>query len=137
MKFLSHIADRLRHRIQRQKWTTERAAGVVGEDLAHRFLRERKFVIVSRNFRPRAGAGEIDIIARDGEKLVFVEVKTRANDNVGFPDRAVGPQKRRTLERAARDYARRTDTDWLDTRFDIVTIVLSTPPVIEHFPAAW
>jgi putative endonuclease len=99
--------------------------GRLGEDLAHRYLRRRGCTIVARNYRPRSGAGEIDLVAWQGETLVFVEVKTRATAEFGQPDRAVDAEKRQHLTRAARDYARRAGVGWDRTRFDIVAVVLS------------
>ena len=54
-----------------------RNIGRAGEDLAHRWLRSHSFIVVARNWRPPQGGGEIDIVAWDGDVLVFVEVKTR------------------------------------------------------------
>ena len=99
--------------------------GRLGEDMAHRYLRSRGCTIVARNYRPRSGTGEIDLVAWHGEKLVFVEVKTRATVEFGQPDRAVDAEKRQHLGRAARDYARRAGVGWDRTRFDIVAVVLS------------
>src|ERR1700722_8295451 len=100
------IADWVRGRLRQD-------LGRRGEDLAHRYLRKRDYMIVARNYRPASGApGEIDIIARRGPKLIFVEVKTRASNTISFPERAVDDKKRRTVIRAARDYARRADVPW-------------------------
>ena len=107
------------------------AAGRHGEDLAHRFLRSHGFTVVARNYRPRTGPGEIDLIAWERENLVFVEVKARATDEFGTPDRAVDMKKQRHLERAARDYVRRANVDWDTVRFDIVSILLTKSPKIE------
>ena len=101
--------------------------GRIGEDMAHRFLRRHGCMVVSRNYRPRAGRGEIDLVAWHGKVLVFVEVKTRATADFGEPDRAVDAEKRQNLLYAARDYARRAGVEWERTRFDIVSIVLSRP----------
>jgi putative endonuclease len=98
--------------------------GRLGEDMAHRYLRSRGCTIVARNYRPRSGTGEIDMVAWHGEKLVFVEVKTRSSTEFGQPDRAVDTEKRQHLARAARDYARRAGVGWDRTRFDIVAVVL-------------
>ena len=98
--------------------------GRLGEDLAHRYLRGRGCTVVARNYRPRAGHGEIDLIAWQSGTLLFVEVKTRATADFGEPDRAVDFEKRDNLRRAARDYARRAGIPWEVTRFDIVSIVL-------------
>jgi putative endonuclease len=98
--------------------------GRLGEELAHRYLRGQGCTVVAHNYRPRSGAGEIDLVAWHREKLVFVEVKTRANTEFGTPDRAVDAGKRQHLGRAARDYARRAGVGWDQTRFDIVAVVL-------------
>jgi len=103
----------------------------MGEDLAHRYLRAQGCTIVARNYRPRGGAGEIDLVAWQGEQLLFVEVKTRASAEFGDPEAEVDQEKRERLERAARDYARRADIEWARTRFDIVSIVLETPVRID------
>jgi len=132
MSLVYRLADRLRQRARRRAIDPDLAAGRRGEDLAHRFLRRLGFTIVARNFRPRAaGAGEVDLIAWEREHLVFVEVKSRATDDYGTPDRAVDPEKQRHLERAGREYARRANVDVGRLRFDIVSVLLTRPPKIE------
>jgi len=132
LSLLYRLADRLRHRVRRHAINPDLAAGRHGEHLAHRFLRRRGFTVVARNFRPRtAGAGEVDLIAWEGERLVFVEVKSRATDDYGTPDRAVNPEKQRCIERAAREYARRANVDWGLVRFDIVSVLLTHQPKID------
>ena len=126
------ILDRLRDVRRRQLWNATAAQGRRGEDLAHRFLRAKGFIIVARNFR-LAGEAEADLIAREGEALVIVEVKTRERAAFGPPERAIDEEKRRHLIRVARAYARRTETPWERVRFDVVTVVLSKPPRIELF----
>ena len=108
-------------------------SGRLGEDLAHRYLRSRGCTIVARNYRTRSGSGEIDLVAWEGETLVFVEVKTRASAEFGAPEAAVDEEKRAKLQRAARDYARRTDVEWEKTRFDIVSIVLQPQQTQNRF----
>lgn len=103
-----------------------------GEDLAHRFLQKAGYSVVARNYRPQPGAVEVDIIARDGETLVFVEVKSRRTEEYGSPDRAVGLEKQRHILRAALDYARRADVDFRALRFDIVNVVFTDPPAVTH-----
>ena len=131
MSWLYRFADRLRHRRRRATLSVEAANGKLGEDLAHRLLRRNGFTVVARNYRPPSGGGEIDLIAYDGGKLVFVEVKTRANTDFGAPEDAVYEEKRRFVERAARDYARRKEVAWNEVRFDIVNIVLGETPRVE------
>ena len=121
---LYRAADRIRRRRYAENH------GRIGEDLAHRFLRAHGCTVVARNYRTLSGSGEIDLVVWDGGKLVFVEVKTRASEEFGPPESAVDAEKRERVERAARDYARRAEIAWRDTRFDIVSIVLDDPPRI-------
>ena len=99
--------------------------------MAHRYLRSHGCTVVARNYRTLSGSGEIDLVVWDGERLVFVEVKTRAGAEFGTPESAVDAEKRERLRTAARDYARRADVDWEKTRFDIVSVVLEHAPKIE------
>jgi putative endonuclease len=122
---LYRAADRLRQRRYAENH------GRIGEDLAHRFLRARGCTVVARNYRTLSGSGEIDLVAWDGGKLAFIEVKTRGSEEFGPPESAVDAEKRGRLQRAARDYLRRADIPWRDARFDIVSIVLENPPRIE------
>jgi putative endonuclease len=96
----------------------------VGEDYAHRYLRSKGCTVVARNYRTPSGAGEIDLVVWHGDKLAFVEVKTRATAEFGEPESAVDEEKQGKIQRAARDYARRAGVEWSRTRFDIVSIVL-------------
>lgn len=131
LSLLYRLADRLRHRARVRRAHPDFAAGRRGEDLAHRFLRRQGYTIVARNFRPRNGAEEIDLVAWERDLLVFVEVKSRASDEFGTPDRAVDPEKQDHLVRAAGEYARRAGVDWDHIRFDIVGILFTKPPRIE------
>jgi putative endonuclease len=124
------LLDRLRDIRRQQTWDRDLAAGRRGEDLAHRFLRREGFVIVARNYRLSSGEAEADLIAREGEDLVIVEVKTRGSGDYGAPERAVNPEKQRHLIRVAREYARKTETPWEQVRFDVVSIVMDEPPTI-------
>ena len=129
--------DSLRDVRRRRLWDRDKASGRRGEDLAHRFLRKQGYIIVARNYQLSSGDAEADLIAREGEDLVIVEVKTRATDEFGPPEQAVNPEKRRHLMRVAREYARKTDTPWEQVRFDIVSIVLREPPEITLLRAAF
>jgi putative endonuclease len=111
-------------------------SGRIGEDLAHRYLRRHGCTIVARNYRTRSGSGEIDIVAWQGETLVFVEVKTRDSAEFGAPGRAVDSDKEQHLRAAAGDYARRAGVEWVRTRFDVVSVVLD-PPGIEWIRGAF
>jgi len=118
LSLIYRAADALRRR------SLQTNHGRLGEDLAHRYLRRAGCIVVARNYRPPSGKGEIDLVAWHREKLVFVEVKTRATAEFGEPDRAVDAEKRLHLTRAARDYARRAGVEWDHVRFDIVSVVL-------------
>jgi len=109
-EMIGTLLDRLRHAARRRSWNPELALGRCGEDLAHRYLRREGFIIVARNYRLAAGDAEADLIAWEGEHLVFVEVKSRRSDEQSLPERAVGEEKRAHLRRVAREHARRTDT---------------------------
>lgn len=129
--------DWLRHRARLRAWTPDRAWGRRGEDLAHRYLRRRGYVVVARNYRTRSGSGEVDLIAWDGETLAFVEVKTRRTAEFGTPDRAVDAEKRRKLIVAALDYCRRSGAPWERSRFDVVTVVIEPNTAISLIPDAF
>lgn len=134
---LYRLADAARHLYRRRHATTEQANGRRGEDLAHRFLRRQGLAIVARNFRPRSGSSELDLVAWDRQTLVFVEVKARASADFGSPARAVGSDKERDLRRAAGEYLRRCGASQPQSRFDVISIVLAHPPEIEWIKDAF
>jgi len=134
---LYRLADRARGWRRARGATVEQAHGRHGEDLAHRYLRRQGLKIVARNFRSRSGRGEVDLVARDGGTLVFVEVKTRASDEFGSPERAVGREKMDEVRRAAGDYIRRSGASWDEARFDLLNILLTEPPSIEWIKDAF
>ena len=129
---LYQFADLLRHRARTRQMTEDHALGRRGEDIAHRVLQAAGIVIVDRNYRMSSGAGEVDLVAWEGNTLVFVEVKSRRTDEYGSPDRAIGPNKLASLVRAAHEYARHAEVPWQKVRFDVVNVVFSTPPVVTH-----
>jgi putative endonuclease len=137
IQFLLRFADAARDRARRRLWTPKMASGRRAEDLAHRHLRGLGFLVVARNFRPRGGAGEIDLVCWERETLVFVEVKSRASEEYGSPDRAIDEPKRDALVSAARDYARRANVEWSRIRFDVVNVISSRPPSVSHVKAAF
>lgn len=96
--------------------------GKRGEQLAKKMLADKGYTIIETNWR--YDKDEIDIVAKDGDELVIVEVKTRSTDFYGFPEDAVDLQKEGFLIRATEAYLEENDLD-LDTRFDIVSIILN------------
>jgi putative endonuclease len=112
------------------------AFGKTGEDLACRELERRGYAIVARRYRRRHG--EVDIIARDGTTLVFVEVKARDGRAFGEAVEAVTPIKRRRLARLALDYMTRHRLVDCPCRFDVVAIqVDGEHPVVEVYRNAF
>lgn len=98
--------------------------GARGEKLAARHLRRRGFKILYRNFRGRQG-GEIDLVCRDRDTLVFVEVKTRTREDFGRPLDAVGPQKQRRISLGALAWLRLLGNPDILFRFDIVEVTIA------------
>jgi putative endonuclease len=121
---------------QQKALKPDAALGRRGEDLAHRYLQCAGLRVVARNYRPGADS-EIDIVAREGEIVVFIEVKSRGSAEFGSPERAVDEEKRRHILRAAQAYMTRAGVDWSSVRFDVVSIVFSDPPIIEHLRDAF
>ncbi len=131
-QLLWKLSDAARHVRETQTLTPDAALGRRGEDLAHRYLRSKGLTILSRNYRPGGGDAEIDIVARDGNITVFVEVKTRSSAEYGSPDRAIGSEKEKHILRAARAFATRAGIEWDEVRFDTISIVFTKPPSIVH-----
>ncbi|MEM9990493.1 MAG: YraN family protein [Bacteroidota bacterium] len=110
--------------------------GRLGEQKAFHFLIAKHYRILETNWRHRRA--EIDLIAKDGETLVFVEVKTRSSDTFGTPDAFVTPKKRQLMQAAANVYMEKIGHDWA-IRFDIVAVLLhpTRPAEITHFEDAF
>ena len=91
-----------------------------GERAAEKFLRRNAYRIVARNFR--AAGAEIDLVAMDGDTLVFVEVKTRRSRDAGAPEEAVDERKQKQIRRAAEIFATRYRADDVTMRFDVIAV---------------
>ena len=112
------------------------ALGKTGEDLACRELERRGYVIIARRHRCRGG--ELDIVARDGPTLVFVEVKARHGRAFGDATEAVTWQKQQRIIRLASDYVMRHHLNEVPCRFDVVSIQFENGrPLIEVFQSAF
>jgi putative endonuclease len=96
------------------------ALGRIGEDLAVAELERRGYAVLARSYRTRHG--EIDIVARDDDTVVFVEVKVRATAECGTAAEAVTPRKRRRIAAMAADYLARNELSEVACRFDVVAI---------------
>lgn len=99
-----------------------KALGARGEQAAARFLERRGYEILERNWR--CYAGEADIIAKDEDAIVFIEVKTRKGRDHGFPAEAVTAQKRSKYEKIALAYLADYDSVDYPVRFDVISIVV-------------
>lgn len=103
-----------------------------GEDLAVAHLEAQGLVVLSRNWRCREG--ELDVVATDGTRVVFCEVKTRSGERFGSPALAVDPVKARRVRRAAAAWFAAHHVGWCEARFDVICVVLppTGPAVLEH-----
>ena len=97
--------------------------GRLGEKEAARYLKRLGYRILGRNVD--LGIGEIDLLARDGDELVFVEVKTRTDDDFGGPLLAVDRAKRHKLVQLARTYLAKHDIPDAPCRFDVIGITMT------------
>ena len=110
--------------------------GKTGEDLACKQLERRGSAIVARRYRRRGG--ELDLVARDGKTMVFVEVKARKGRAFGEASEAVTAHKRLKITRLALDYLMRHRLTDCPCRFDVVSIHFDAGvPVIEVFQSAF
>ena len=129
---LLDLADSLRHHGRKRHMNPDHALGRRGEDIAHRFLQRAGIIVVARNYRTSTGSGELDLVGWDHDTLVFVEVKSRQTNEFGAPDRAISIEKKASILRAARDFARHAEAPWEKVRFDTVSVVFSSPPAVTH-----
>jgi len=113
------------------------AVGGYGERLAARYLEAAGLVLLDRNWR--CANGEIDLILRDGDDVVFCEVKTRRGDIYGSPAEAVSPAKVRRLRRLAERWLAESAVHPREIRFDVVAILPQQrgAAVVEHIRAAF
>lgn len=112
--------------------------GREGEKRAATYLRKNGHKILYRNFRAPHG-GEVDIVCRDKahDELVFVEVKTRTDEEFGRPFDAVDKKKRRLILRGAMTWLKMLDMPDITFRFDVIEIVMNEPPEIRHIENAF
>lgn len=114
------------------------ARGPEGEALAERFLRAQRYKFVARNYA--AAGGELDLVFRDRETIVFVEVKTQRDARLADPEWRVSTSKRRKLIAAARQFIAHKKLHDAPLRFDIVAVLLPDEggtPTIRHLPDAF
>lgn len=116
---------------------SNKATGEFGEWVAADFLKRLGYSIIERNYTV-GRAGEIDIIARDGDVLVFCEVKTRTNDRCGDPEYAITPKKQGQLRYLAKAYLYQHGIDEQEVRFDAIAVRFDADgPKIDYFKSAF
>lgn len=98
--------------------------GKSGEEIATKYLAKKGYKIMERNFR--CNQGEIDIIAMDGEEIVFIEVKTRRNKNYGLASEAVNKQKKKHLIKTIKYYIYIKNLEYEFIRIDIIEIYIKS-----------
>lgn len=105
--------------------------GKYGEDLAAKFLQDRGYQIIERNWR--CSIGEIDLIARDKTRIVFVEVKTRNGIGYGHPFEAITSTKMTRMRRLAAQWCMQHETHGANVRLDAIAVLVRSGKVaIEH-----
>jgi len=129
------VAGRLPGHGRPVRTTTE--LGQRGERIAARYLTDRGLRLLDRNWRCREG--ELDIVARDGDAIVFCEVKTRREVGFGHPVEAVTQAKQRRLRLLAHRWLAAHDEHAPNLRFDVVGVLVrgEGPAVVTHLPAAF
>lgn len=121
------------------KITFKKAVGNRGESIAASYLEEKGYKILERNFR--SGRNEIDVVAEDGDSIVFVEVKTTSSDraeNMRLPSQAVDKNKKERIIECARDYIMKHRASADGYRFDVIEVYLNRDtPEINHIENAF
>ncbi|WFR74676.1 YraN family protein [Prescottella defluvii] len=111
--------------------------GAMGEELAAELLTASGLRILDRNWRCRHG--ELDLVAVDGDTVVFVEVKTRSGLGFGSPAEAVTYAKQRRIRMLAQRWLSASDRHWPYVRFDVVSVLVgrSREPEVTHLTAVF
>lgn len=106
--------------------------GKIGEDLAEKYLVEKDYYILARNYHSRFG--EIDIIASDGKSLVFVEVKTRTQNQFGTAMEAITKGKIDKMIKTSQFYLSQRNLHGQSYRFDAIEVIIKSEdkPIINH-----
>lgn len=116
---------------------TRKRLGERGEDAAAAYLERAGMTVVERNWR--CSAGEVDIVALDGDSIVLVEVKTRKSTSKGTPEDAITPAKQRRYARLAEAYVQHAGAAETPVRFDVVTLLVISADraLLRHHRAAF
>src|SRR6267378_7928566 len=128
------FADRIKTLLGNKEKPEHLRRGELGDRAAKSHLQQLGLKFLTANFR--SARGEIDLVFRDEDCLVFVEVKTRSSEDWTRPAAAVNARKRRLLSQTALDYLRRLRNPPVKIRFDIVEVLLQAGEVreVRHLP---
>ena len=112
------------------------ATGLAGERGAEAFLQKKGYKILSRNYRKKTG--EIDLVAKDGEYIVFIEVKARKGLEYGYPREAVGYMKQKRIINTALQYIAQYKLTDVGIRFDVIEVLINNGEIyISHVENAF
>lgn len=106
----------------------KKSLGKQGEDIAVHYLQRKGYRIVQRNYHSRYG--EIDIVCRKNQDMIFVEVKTRSSDRYGSAEEAVTAVKQQRLRKTALTYLQQLDRPVRGLRFDVITVRFEVDEVV-------
>ena len=129
-----NLLEKLKSRFSGESQPEHLRRGRLGERAAKSYLRRQGLKFLMANFR--SARGEIDLIFREADSLVFVEVKSRSSEDWTRPAAAVDARKQRLLSQTALDYLRRLKNPRVKVRFDIVEVLLADGAVreVRHLP---
>ncbi|MFU8859328.1 MAG: YraN family protein [Cyclonatronaceae bacterium] len=115
--------------------TTE--TGREGEEIAVRFLEQKNWTVIDRNYRFMKA--EVDIVAYDGKQIIVVEVKTRRGTGFGEPEDSVTDQKKKQLYKATQAWLYERKMEGAPVRFDVIAVILkkNADPVVRHHEGAF
>lgn len=107
-----------------------RALGQLGEDLAVRHLQQKGYVILERNYR--CSHGEVDVVARDHDRLAFVEVRARRGTSFGTPEESITPSKQVRLATVARVFLQEKGYSDVDWGIDVVAVQFTPDGILQR-----
>lgn len=118
--------------------TIKRRIGDFGEKIAKEYCKKQGYKIIKQNFTNRMG--EIDLIVKEKDQIIFVEVKTRTNQNFGYPEESIDSQKQNKIIRTAQNYLFEEKISSENYRFDVISIEinqLTKKAIIKHIKDAF
>ncbi|PKL72440.1 YraN family protein [Candidatus Kuenenbacteria bacterium HGW-Kuenenbacteria-1] len=124
--------------LKKKNITLKRKIGDLGEKIAKQYLKKQGYKIIKQNYTNRAG--EIDLIVKEKDQIVFVEVKTRTNQNFGYPEEAIDSRKQNKIFKTAQNYLIKEKIFSENYRFDVISIEMdqsTKKAIIKHIKSAF